>query len=484
MKLIDFSNHQNRHIRKEDVGEAYVSKLKEMVAQDTMYYPSYHIAPPHGLLNDPNGLYQDEQGEYHIFYQWFPLGTVHGLKHWHHLTTKDFIDYKSFGNAITPDTDFDGYGCYSGMALREATRTHIYYTGIRREGGQLLPSIVYATFENGEVRKAGIIEDVDFKRTTENYRDPFVFKRGDDYYMIVGGESPENRGILLVNKGSSPTEFKPMGNLKIMDYPYGYMLECPNYFENDQYGVLIFSPQGIEKRGRYDFQNVFSVVYAVGKPIDFDTQTFEHESFYEMDKGFDFYAPQVFTDNQGRQVLLGWLGNSKCEYPSDKFQWAHMLTLPREVTIEGDRIKQWPIAEVHALRQEEQVLTDVRNLTSKAFELSFEATDGFEIILQNEANERLIFSGNTEEFCLNRGATSHLYNEQYGQQRFAPRLTKENHMIRMFVDYSSVEIFADNGLTVFTSRFYLDGDWKLLSLGTSFNYYRLGSIYIENKKRY
>ncbi|WP_287471396.1 hypothetical protein [Exiguobacterium sp.] len=30
----------------------------------------YHIQPPTGLLNDPNGFaYYD--GEYHLFYQWF-----------------------------------------------------------------------------------------------------------------------------------------------------------------------------------------------------------------------------------------------------------------------------------------------------------------------------------------------------------------------------------------------------------------------------
>ncbi|WP_197274783.1 hypothetical protein [Halolactibacillus sp. JCM 19043] len=49
-----------------------------------------------------------------------------------------------------------------------------------------------------------------------------------------------------------------------------------------------------------------------------------------MDKGFDFYAPQTYLDHQGRRIMLGWLGNSKSKYPTDKNGWAHMLTIPRE----------------------------------------------------------------------------------------------------------------------------------------------------------
>ncbi|MBS5951100.1 MAG: hypothetical protein KIC47_12415, partial [Clostridium sp.] len=66
-------------------------------------------------------------------------------------------------------------------------------------------------------------------------------------------------------------------------YDYGYMLECSNYYEEDGKGKLFFSPQGIQSTSNYDFRNVFSVVYSVGKPINVDTCNFEAPSFYEMD---------------------------------------------------------------------------------------------------------------------------------------------------------------------------------------------------------
>ena len=48
------------------------------------------------------------------------------------------------------------------------------------------------------------------------------------------------------------------------------------------------------------------------------------------------------------------------------------------------------------------------------------------------------------------------YNEQYGTMRYAKRLNLLKHEVRMFIDGSSIEIFCDNGKTVFTSRFYID----------------------------
>ena len=112
----DFSNHQNRHIRITDMPAEYFQRIQETTRKDP-YYPVWHIAPKCGLMNDPNGLCEIN-GIHHIFYQWFPAGPVHGLKHWYHLTTKDFIHYEDHGVAMYPDTESDSYGCYTGMALK------------------------------------------------------------------------------------------------------------------------------------------------------------------------------------------------------------------------------------------------------------------------------------------------------------------------------------------------------------------------------
>ena len=475
MNYIDFSNRQNRDIRIEDLSKEYLDLIIN-AAKNDYSYPKFHIAPRHGLLNDPNGLCEIE-GIYHIFYQWFPAGPVHGLKYWRHLTTKDFINYKDLGIGIAPDAEFDEDGCYTGITLQDDDAYRIYYTGIRGKDNR--PSVCYGEIEENKVVNKRMLFDVDEKITTLNFRDPSVIKKDDKYLMLVGGEDNNNNGIITLYSSENPYDFKYIGNLKMPQYDYGYMLECPNYYEEDGKGILFFSPQGIQSTSKYDFRNVFSVVYSVGKPINVDTCNFEAPSFYEMDKGFDFYAPQSFKDSKGRVVLYGWLGNSKCIYPSDKNQWAHMLTIPRRVTIEGDRLLQWPLEELKELRQEKISICGEHEIKDCAFELEFEANCEFAFTLENDKDEKIVFSGTKEEYCLDRSKMSYMYNEKYGMQRYAQRIENNNNRIRVFVDNSSIEIFCDSGKTVFTSRFYIENVSKLKILGAIGNLYYLNGINIS-----
>ena len=71
--------------------------------------PAFHVTPPVGWMNDPNGfsLYQ---GEYHLFYQYHPYSTQWGPMHWGHCKTKDFVKWEQLPCALAPDTDYDGQG--------------------------------------------------------------------------------------------------------------------------------------------------------------------------------------------------------------------------------------------------------------------------------------------------------------------------------------------------------------------------------------
>ena len=72
--------------------EAYLKELVEY-CKDTPRHPSYHIHPPCGLVNDPNGLAYFG-GKYHVFYQWFPFGPEHGMKHWAHVISEDLVKWE------------------------------------------------------------------------------------------------------------------------------------------------------------------------------------------------------------------------------------------------------------------------------------------------------------------------------------------------------------------------------------------------------
>lgn len=79
------------------------------------YRCDYHIQTVTGLLNDPNGFsYYNKQ--WHLFYQWFPFGAVHGMKHWYHVVSNDLVHWKNIGLGMKPTLNYDNKGCYSGSS--------------------------------------------------------------------------------------------------------------------------------------------------------------------------------------------------------------------------------------------------------------------------------------------------------------------------------------------------------------------------------
>ena len=61
---------------------------------------AFHVQPPVGLLNDPNGLVQ-HRGTYHLCYQWHPFAPLHGLKMWAHVTSPDLVHWTAPEPVVT-----------------------------------------------------------------------------------------------------------------------------------------------------------------------------------------------------------------------------------------------------------------------------------------------------------------------------------------------------------------------------------------------
>ncbi|MED0747440.1 sucrose-6-phosphate hydrolase, partial [Aeribacillus composti] len=102
---------KQRYRRIEEATKEELNALKEKV-NNSIWRQKFHIQPVTGLLNDPNG-FSYFNGEYHLFYQWFPLGPVHGLKYWYHTKSKDLVNWQNVGIGIKPNDYFDSHGAYS-----------------------------------------------------------------------------------------------------------------------------------------------------------------------------------------------------------------------------------------------------------------------------------------------------------------------------------------------------------------------------------
>ena len=126
MPLITNWTRQLRYQPYSDWSIDYQQQLLNRV-QSSPYRLNYHIQPDTGLLNDPNGFsYFNHQ--WHLFYQNYPMGPVHGLKSWHHLISDDLINWRK-ATPLLPDGNFDSHGAYSGSALPINDRLFLFYTG-------------------------------------------------------------------------------------------------------------------------------------------------------------------------------------------------------------------------------------------------------------------------------------------------------------------------------------------------------------------
>ena len=65
--------------------------------------PQFHFSQPAHWMNDPNGMVY-YNGEYHLFYQYYPDSTVWGPMHWGHAITKDLIHWQHLPIALYPDS--------------------------------------------------------------------------------------------------------------------------------------------------------------------------------------------------------------------------------------------------------------------------------------------------------------------------------------------------------------------------------------------
>lgn len=100
---------------------------KETVAADP-HRQRFHLQPPVGWLNDPNGLCV-YGGQYHAFFQYGPFDVNGGVKHWGHAVSTDLLHWEQLPVMLYPDEPFDCHGAYSGSALVEDGTMYLYYTG-------------------------------------------------------------------------------------------------------------------------------------------------------------------------------------------------------------------------------------------------------------------------------------------------------------------------------------------------------------------
>lgn len=458
----DMKNQNSFYIEQ---ANSEIKKYGDKVQADP-YRLSYHLMPPVGLLNDPNGLIQ-HNGIYHVFYQWNPFETAHGAKYWGHFTSLDLVHWRAEPPALAPDEWYDRNGCYSGCAVEKDGRLYLFYTGnVKQKDGTRETNQCLAVSDDGiRFEKLGPVLELP-EGYTPHFRDPKVWRRGDCWYMVVGAQTKDLKGAAVLFTSRDLFRWEEAGVLAGAGLnglgDFGYMWECPDLFRLDGMDVLLVSPQGLKPQGN-KYRNLFQSGYFAGI-LDYHNHSYIHGDFAELDRGFDFYAPQTFLDEQGRRILIAWMGmtdEAEAYQPTIAHHWVHALTVPRVLELKDGKLLQRPVkeleklrkssGEVHQIKMIDDYQTDYGMKESSA-ELLLEAIhilgNEFTITFRNEA--LLCYDAVRKEMSLERR------NMKTGMTEKRACTISSLSSLQIFMDRSSLEIFVNDGEEVFTARYFPD----------------------------
>ncbi|KAJ8065396.1 hypothetical protein OCU04_006084 [Sclerotinia nivalis] len=298
--------------------------------------PQIHYSPPTNFMNDPNGLFRDADGLYHIYYQYNPTATVAGNQHWGHATSKDLYHWDNQKIALFPENDSEGI--FTGSAIIDVNNTSGFFPS------QTNGVVAIYTLNTPESQTQNIAYSFDggytFEKYAENpvipststqFRDPQVTWFEDHWVMVVAYSRAFEIGIFTspdLKEWTATSNFSHHGLL-------GLQYECPNLIP-------------IPLAGGNGDENFHLLVISInpGGPLGGSTTqyfpgTFNGTHFTPLDSAArlsdfaqDNYAGQFFNGIPADEdpVFLGWASN--WEYgqlvPTGELEgWRSAMSLPR-----------------------------------------------------------------------------------------------------------------------------------------------------------
>lgn len=433
----------------------------------------YHFMPQCGWLNDPNGLIYFK-GKYHFFYQHNPYGGFWSCMHWGHAVSEDMLHWDYLPLALAPSESYDNHpqgGCFSGSAVEHDGKLFLMYTGTTNNGNGFEQAQCIAYSEDG----------IHFEKYGQNpvltapegipgdyFRDPKVWKHEDTYYMVCGANKAGMAQALLY-KSTDMFHWEFFNVLAESRGEWGYMWECPDFYQIGEKFVLMFSPMGAKER---------TSVYLVGD-LDYQTGKFYYTVSGEIDWGFDYYAPQSFEAPDGRRIIVGWANAWdwmpfwKDWGPTYKEGWCGFFNLPREVVLCADNtLKFLPIRELEALRKNGKKENDI--LLSEGGRQNLKAGSVFEAKLKINLEKTTAASFHIElrvseenktviTFDLEKGEITFDRNQADGWSKGIAKsplklLGKKELDIHLYSDKSSVEMFSDGYQNNISCNVFSPGD--------------------------
>lgn len=484
-------------------------------AETPHWRPALHFTPRRHWINDPNGLVWHD-GEYHLFYQHNPAGDRWGEIGWGHAVSRDALhwqelpmalpasadEYVFSGSVVLDAANSAGFASAEAVARGRLPLVAIYTSVDRREGGLQTQHLAYS-LDRGRswTRHAG---NPVLDLGERDFRDPKVIWHAPSRRWVMVVVLPQAQQVLFFNSPDLKawTELSRFGPAGPVLHPpgdtsaQGAIWECPDLIELPR-------PAGAAHGGTAWLLKVDAFAGHPGGSSggmvfvgQFDGRCFvpqggDAESALRWaDWGCDFYAAASWSHLPAGQppLWLAWASNHRYGQQVPTRPWRGGMTLPRTLSLADDgqgglalcqqplpalaglRGRPWvtaacalgpqplTLADADAARCADIVL-DLRPGGADRIVLSVLGMPGGALAGAAGGAEatRIVWQRSTLTLAIDRSASGAVPDgADFSGQRLAPcPLTPDGRLqLRVIVDHSLVEVFAQDGRVCLTEQVF------------------------------
>ena len=460
-----------------------ITLCSQSISYKGKYRPQFHFTPEKNWCNDPNGLVFNN-GVYHLFYQHNPFENKWGHMTWAHATSKDLIHWKNLPIAIPEE---NGIMIFSGTCVVDKNNT----SGFGKNGK--IPMVAMYTGHIENVNQSqnlaySLDDGITWTKYINNpildlhkkdFRDPKIFWDEHKKYWVMLLMLPVEHKVQFYSsidliKWRHLSDFGPAGDTS-------GVWECPDLTQVNVEGNLN------KKKWLLQMSQNASMQYFVG---DFDGTVFTNENntkeILRPDYGPDYYAAISYNQlpHQHLPTAIGWVNNWNYANDIPTNPWKGAMSIPRTLSVRkvnGNWILvQKTFPKINALRKKLVIIPNVDlNDTAKIFPIK---TTQFELqvsitpknvktisalrIVENDSSYfEITYKNETQILSVDRSKINNNINETYKKLNYFERkipLEKNKIDLQIYVDNSIVEIFANDGETVFTFQIFPENDKRAI----------------------
>ncbi|OGA97988.1 MAG: glycosyl hydrolase family 32 [Burkholderiales bacterium RIFCSPHIGHO2_12_FULL_69_20] len=466
-----------------------------VAAHTPQFRPAFHFTPAGNWMNDPNGLIF-HRGVYHLFFQYHPDSSVWGPMHWGHATSTDLLRWQQQPIALRPDA----LGMiFSGSAVVD----HENRAGFGPTGSS--PLVAMFTHHDRAAEKAGRIDrqhqslaySLDEGRSwTKHAGNPVIANPGrQDFRDPKLRWLPERQRWIASLACGDRIAFYSSPDLRAWTLEsefgagvgaHGGVWECPDLLPltgpdgRTRWVLLVSLTPGGPNGGS-------ATQYFIGQ---FDGHRFTPDDTQVrwLDVGPDNYAGVTWDGVHDRALFIGWMSNWRYAKDLPTAPWRSAMTMPRELALrqadDGMWVASLPARELLALQQP-ATLTCRQQRIDRPLDLSAglsgsqgrfvlrlatAALRGFTLALANDAGDalRIGYDDTAHQWWVDRRDSGEVgFHPDFAGRHAAPRLGVGNAAdLQLWFDATSVELFADGGLSTMTSLFFPRQPWQRATLAS------------------